>query len=173
MCACASWLCAKKSQRTVFSFICRSFFLLNLFDVRWPNEIWWYIFQENVVEEDECQQLCGDQVTIFIAPDPSPIIIALPCPSACPSLILFWIHWWLLSASDVTKAMLASFSNSLVAEFSRHFEAEVWSIFWIWIMVKTFRLRFGDDFEAEVWSGFWSWSFCRNFNAERNFITIR
>ena len=46
------------------------FFLLNLFDVRWPNEIWWHIFQENVVEEDECQQLCGDQVTILIAPDP-------------------------------------------------------------------------------------------------------
>ena len=109
MCACASWLCAKKSQRTVFSFICRSFFLLNLFDVRWPNEIWWHIFQENVVKEDECQQLCGDQVTIFIAFDPSPII-ALPCPS----LMLFWIHWWLLSSSDVTRAMLASLSYSLV-----------------------------------------------------------
>ena len=92
-------------------FICRA----KLFYVRWPNKIWWHIFQENVVKEDECQQLCGDQVTIFIASDPSPIIIALPCPSACPSLMLFFlIHWWLLSASDVIRAMLASLSNSLV-----------------------------------------------------------
>ena len=114
VCLCVVTMRKKESTHSVQFYVQIFFFLLNLFDVRWPNEIWWHIFQENVVEEDECQQLCGDQVTIFIAPDPSPIIIALPCPSACPSLMLFWIHWWLLSASDVTKAMLASLSNSLV-----------------------------------------------------------